>query len=447
MRKEWLLTITSVTVTLILALLLIRWLAPQLLGIPLDLQLVQVQKEVPPFFDNIFQKEVLESKEFIINDPFILRAKPLHPTLEGGAMGPHDILGFRNRSVPNIADIITIGDSQTYGNNAPLEMNWPSALANSLFDKTNLLYNISVGGWGAIQYVEIFEKSIYLQPLLTIVAFYTGNDPLDSFTKVYGDKRWHDWRPNLAIKAKDAPNIKYPDNPTDQWHVKFSDGFETKFTPAYRYASNDFNNPVVRAGYDIMARAAEAISDKAKKFNIKIIFTIIPTKEFVYAQKVLSDNIVPRKDYLALVSDEKKNIDYLVTRLRSIQGVTYVDVASRLQSAVLQNPYFYQDSENGHPNPPGYKFIAMTIEPYARIFLPIKPYGLVVTEYEKEKRYYVIHNSALWSFYNENILINNGWDPSQAQPISRRFIDNLPFAAVVLSKQPQKYGPDSPFFK
>ena len=53
LKKEWLLMGVSVIATLLLALGLVRWFAPQLLGIPVDLQLVKVQKEVPPFFDNI----------------------------------------------------------------------------------------------------------------------------------------------------------------------------------------------------------------------------------------------------------------------------------------------------------------------------------------------------------------------------------------------------------
>ena len=100
MKKEWLLLIASVSLTLITALLLVRWFAPQLLGLPVDLQLVRVAKEVPPFFDGIFRPDDYKSKEYIIPDPFIKRAKPLSSFAL--AMGPNDILGFRNKSIPNI---------------------------------------------------------------------------------------------------------------------------------------------------------------------------------------------------------------------------------------------------------------------------------------------------------------------------------------------------------
>ena len=169
MKKEWILIIISVSLTLVIALTLVRWFAPQLLGLPVDLQMVRVAKEVPPFFDGVFRPEDYKNQKYIIQDPYIMRAKPLLPSFL--RMGPNDILGFRNRSVPNIADIITIGDSQTYGNNVFLEQNWPNNMVKDMHDQTPILYNISVGGWGAAEYFEIFHKALYLQPKVVIVAF------------------------------------------------------------------------------------------------------------------------------------------------------------------------------------------------------------------------------------------------------------------------------------
>ena len=113
MKKEWLLAFSTVLVTLLVALGIVRWMAPQLLGIPADLQLVRVSTEVPPFFEGVFREEDYDSRNFIIPDPYLKRAKPLYP--EGRGIGPHDILGFRNRHIPHASALVTIGDSQTYG--------------------------------------------------------------------------------------------------------------------------------------------------------------------------------------------------------------------------------------------------------------------------------------------------------------------------------------------
>ena len=199
MEKEWVLIVASVSLTAIITLTLTRWFAPQLLGLPVDLQMVRVAKEVPPFFDGVFRPEDYAGQEYIIRDPYITRAKPLLPVFLN--VGPNDLLGFRNRNVPNIADIITIGDSHTYGNNAFLERNWPNSMVESMKHHTPVLYNMSVGGWGAAEYFEIFNKALYLQPKVIIVAFYTGNDALDTFMKVYSDQRWKSLRLNPRLNA------------------------------------------------------------------------------------------------------------------------------------------------------------------------------------------------------------------------------------------------------
>ena len=74
MKKEWWLAVGITVLTVTLALGVIRLFAPQLLGGARDLQLVQVSKEVPPFFDNVFRPEDYASREFILQDPYVKRA-------------------------------------------------------------------------------------------------------------------------------------------------------------------------------------------------------------------------------------------------------------------------------------------------------------------------------------------------------------------------------------
>src|SRR2546428_394876 len=56
----------------------------------------------------------------MVKDP-VLGAVPSSSTRAGG----FDDWGFRNREVPETADIVVIGDSQTYGNTATMEDSWP----------------------------------------------------------------------------------------------------------------------------------------------------------------------------------------------------------------------------------------------------------------------------------------------------------------------------------
>jgi lysophospholipase L1-like esterase len=449
MKKEWLLLFVSVVITLLTVLGLVRWLAPQLLGIPVDLQLVRVDKKVPPFFENVFRLEDL-SAEAIISDPLINRGKPFYP--DNITYGPGDLLGFRNRHIPNVADIITIGDSQTYGNNVAIEQNWPNQLAAGLKNKQNTLYNMSVGAWGATQYFEIFQKAMWFQPLLIIVAFYTGNDPLDSFIRVYGDERWQDFRPNTELFKEDTPKAVYPDPQkvpeSEFWRVFFNDGIIMTFTPKYRHIANMYNHSVVMAGYSIMEQLAEKMTFMARKFNVKLIFTIIPTKELVYAKKILSDNKTLRQDYRALVEDEQKNIRELAKNLAAIPGATYVDVVAPLQDAALGTRYLYSIAENGHPLEYGYSVIAKTLRPHANKLLPDKIEGpvLLVKGKLQDNEICIIKDNKLWYFSSLDHYKKNGWDKNNLKEIQRRDIENMSFAGTINEIDPERFGPNSTIF-
>ena len=113
MRKEWILAAATVLVTMSAALALLRWLAPQLLGMPVDLQLVQASKAVPPFFENVFREQDLASDNLLLQDPYTnIRFKPLLPA--DNTSGPHDILGFRNEAVPNVITSYSIHYTKLY---------------------------------------------------------------------------------------------------------------------------------------------------------------------------------------------------------------------------------------------------------------------------------------------------------------------------------------------
>ncbi|MEE8298083.1 MAG: hypothetical protein V3R67_01760, partial [Thermodesulfobacteriota bacterium] len=106
--------------------------------------------------------------------------------------GAHDSWGFRNKSVPETADIVAVGDSHTYGISATASNSWPSALGRILGKET---YNLSLGGYGPVEYLYLMEeKALKLNPELIIVGFYLGNDLKDSLTAVYTVPIWEDLR-------------------------------------------------------------------------------------------------------------------------------------------------------------------------------------------------------------------------------------------------------------
>jgi len=445
MKREWWLASASALLTLLLGLGLIRWLAPGLLGLPADVAVVRLSKEVPAFYDNVFRKPDYRSPAVILKDPIVKdRAKPMYPESLDEGVGPNDLLGFRNRGIPNVADIIAIGDSQTYGNNVILTDNWPSRLRAYLADRHPVVYSMATGGWGAIQYLDMFAKSAVFRPRLVIVAFYTGNDAYDSFVLAYGVKRWAFLRPDTGLDLGDAPAVRFPPARKGLWHVRFADGVETVFSPAYRLSANRADDPAIRAGYAIMWKTARLMAHMAEKRGIHLIFTIIPTKELVYARKIERAGLDAPPAYHALIAAETGHIETLAGRLRSLSQVHYVDLVSPLQQAALTSERLYPGSFNGHPTAEGYDLIAREIARAADGLLPVlPPEGALRIRLPDGRHYrpYLIRNGRLWVFESVALAVDNGWDIDVAPLLDARDIATMPLQGWIGGVNPARFGP------
>ena len=439
MRKEWLLLATSVVLTLLVSLGIISWLAPGLLGVARDLQLVQIDEKVPPFYEGVLRREDFQTNDFLLKDPVTrVRARPLLPMRIDG--GPHDILGFRNPAVPNIADVITIGDSMTYGNNALMGDNWPSRMQDLLASSPATVYNMSTGGWGAVQYLNIFANATVFQPRVIVVAFYTGNDPLDSFMMVYGNSYWEWLRPDPSLSKADAPQVAFPAPEDERWPVTFADGVSTVFTPALRLASNS-EAPAVKAGYAIMADVARRISGLDKNLGTRLVFTVIPTKELVYEQKVRRENLSAPEEYLQLVAQERAHIDALEAVIRALPDADYIDVLTPLQNAALGSRALYLRSGNGHPVAAGYNIIADTIASGIRPMIPPQPSGEFVLNEAEILTGLVVSEGKVWYFSSPQVMEANGWSLVDVPEIKRRDIAGLEYGGMINEIDPARFGP------
>jgi lysophospholipase L1-like esterase len=432
-----------VTVTLVIALSLIRWFAPQLLGIPVDLQAVRVSKEVPPFFENAFRGEDIISRKFLLNDPYTgVRARPLLLDLSG--FGPHDLLGFRNRSIPNVADIIAIGDSQTYGNNTVLEENWPSQLEKMLGDRKPVVYGMATGGWGAVQYLDMFSHAAHFLPRVVVVAFYTGNDAAESVKMAYSTDRWASLRPDPDLDLSDKPpNPGFPPPPAEQWPVRFRSGLTTVFTPRLRLTSNDTGYATVRAGYRIMEEAARLMSKGARRSNIHLVLTVIPTKELAYAERVRREEISANPDYAKLIGLERANIERLAQTFRSLPNVIYVDMLEAMQKAASTDLQLYPpDGTDGHPMEAGNRVIAAALAPAVMDHLVQSPSGLVGIATGKGELFpLLVTKQGLWRFATREIAEKNGWVLDRIRIVALRDIAALPQRGTIDVVDPEKFGP------
>jgi hypothetical protein len=90
----------------------------------------------------------------------------------------HDIRGFRNRSATARADVVTLGDSQTYGVSADRSDTWPWVLAER---SGRTVYNMAFPGWGPGEAYLLLDSALALRPAVVVFGLYLGNDFFDVF--------------------------------------------------------------------------------------------------------------------------------------------------------------------------------------------------------------------------------------------------------------------------
>ena len=438
MKKNALLLLVNLVVTVAAAFAIVRWVAPSAVERPMDLQVVQLDEKAPAFYEAVFANDGR-----VKNDPLTMtRMRRFVPeNTEYG--GPFDALGFRNRAVPIVADVVALGDSQTVGRNATLDWSWPALLAEKLPVKQPLVYNMASGGWGPVQYLYMAEKALALRPRVLVVAFYTGNDAFDAIKVAYNLDAWKSLRA-LPQKPADPPS-DWPPRPDDLWKVSVGDG-ETVLTPRARLVANDRALPSTTEGYRIMAEVARRIAAMAGKSGVKIVFTIIPTKELVYASLLRRDAAEERADYTKLVADETANVEELAHALRDIPGATFVDLVKPLQQAAIDGVPLYPPNENGHPIGPGYAAIADVLAPVVDHLLPAPPAnGLVRVEATAEEAEFhgLVVAGMLWRFPDAASAQQTGWTLEKAAPLTRRDVAFLIDRGYVSEPDPSIFGPEA----
>jgi hypothetical protein len=334
---------------------------------------------------------VLDPVNYLAVDPVpdtVLRIR-----LPPGA-GGHDAWGFRNERVPASADVVTIGDSQTYGVSAPAHESWPAQLARL----TGLqVYNLALGGYGPVQYHELFRsRARELRPHAILVGFYYGNDLWDAYATVYGLKHWAALRrPNwTSISDTSGPTAARDVAlaPVRDWLARHSvlyrlatysalggaarqfevtvkgptggsvdfihpaNGARTRLTPEARLAVLDLRDSTIREGLRLSLDQLDGMATEARTAGIRYLVVLIPTKEWVYAPWL------PKRDRaegsaLGLLLQQEAEVHRQVRAGLDQRGIEYLDLEAALRNAVATGPA-YPENEDGHPTSAGYAAIA-----------------------------------------------------------------------------------------
>jgi len=308
--------------------------------------------------------------------------------------GAHDSWGFRNKSVPDSAEIVAVGDSHTYGISATARNSWPNILQRITNKK---VYNLSLGGYGPAEYLYLMEeKAVRLNPELIIVGFYLGNDLKDSLSAVYSVPVWEDLRnAEIASVLEDKKDEKIAkDNNIGDWFSAHSVlyrivsssfigdslrqkrkikkgedvlmldvkdyGIHTGFTPDRRLEGLDLSSSQVREGLRLTLEFFNKMNRLAQKKEVNFLVVIIPTKESVYSDYIAASDDLRDSDKLNRLIQNEEVVNKLAQAYFRDHDIPYLDVLDSLRSATGEEQ-IYPNNFGGHSNKNGYLIIADSI--------------------------------------------------------------------------------------
>ena len=344
------------------------------------------------------------SEKFLLDDPKLIRR--VAPNAPG-----HDANGFRNDAVPASAEIVALGDSQTWGINGDRSEAWPQMLGKI---SKRTVYNMGMGSYGPLQYWVLTDKALSLSPKVIVVGLYLGNDLCDAYTLACGSDVYTDFRepgasgdllrntitPRADALYKEEKNFQrdfgresnlwsmwlsghtavgrllarsgWGPGSSDAWfeagkawsraHPEHGAVYDeanvrTVLTTAYRLNALDLDDPHIAEGLRITGVVLRRIKDQSDVAGAKLLVVLIPTKESVFANA--AENRQRDPVYERLVSMESRARAALIAQCEGA-GIQYADALPLLAQAVRQGEQVYPTSTESHPAPKGYEIIAVT---------------------------------------------------------------------------------------
>lgn len=279
-----------------------------------------------------------------------------------------DSNGFRNASVPETADIVTIGDSQTQGINVlPIDA-WPSQLATQL---GQVVYNMGVQGYGPLQYDKLVDEALKLRPKHVVIGLNLADDLSDAAegiserhsTNAADNSLRHHLRFHTALGSissellKNSPlgrpagfGINHPANPAY---------FANQRIENLARQLNTADPKIVTALNSTIAMLAAA-RQRCQQQRAGLTVLIIPTREAVYfANRENRDPELPGP--LSQIAQAESSVrDHLKNSL-SNQQISFVDILPAMAAALDAKTDVYASHNESHPESGGYATYAAAV--------------------------------------------------------------------------------------
>jgi len=319
--------------------------------------------------------------------------------------GGHDAWGMRNREVPEQADIVAIGDSQTYGVAACAVNSWPAQLQR-ITGRT--VYNMGMPGYGPVQYLWLLEhRALTLHPRVIVVGYYAGNDLYDAYVMAYCYEYWKHLRApgrsglhgaartdaalgvaeqragdNLFARTKDwlgHHTVMYRMltysllGPLKSRLMRMGDldgvtvyrdserNVETAFRTARDLQEVRLSNPDITEGMRICRGLFAEMNGICRENGASLVVLMIPTKEQVFGKYIKGNRALA---YSAQIDEHLDSVGKSSEALEAFfaeNGIAYVDPLDALEKA-LETTRIYAGNWETHPNKNGYRVIADAVK-------------------------------------------------------------------------------------
>jgi lysophospholipase L1-like esterase len=352
------------------------------------------------------------------HDDSLLAGKLISDPELGDSLPPytlnHDANGFRNDSVPAQVSIVTVGDSQTWGVNVDRVNGWPQQLGRI---SGRGVYDMSLPGYGPVQYCTLVQRSFRLSPKVVVVALYLGNDMYDSYRIAYKGESHSDLRvsENTSALMQDTVGPKAISSQgeylefqrrygiltgfglsywsrahsalgralnkllltsgvrdvdfeaAEEWAAAFPEqgtvstttGTQTVFLTAYRLMGLDLDEPRIAEGLRITKALLPRMRNAADANGAKLLVLLIPTKESVYSE-ALSEKVQRSTRYAKLVEMEAKIRSELISTCQE-QAIESVDALPVLSDAIRRGDPIYPSTADEHFRARGYQILATRV--------------------------------------------------------------------------------------
>ena len=317
-----------------------------------------------------------------------------------------DEWGFRNPRVPSTAEIVAIGDSHTYGNNATMAESWPYVLGR-VTGKS--VYNLALGGYGPNQYWELHQtRAMKLGPRWVVCGLYLGDDFENAFLMSYGTAYWAGLRnehrtgvdadiwkstdescatsPSCSLSwhrrvrtwlsrhsiiyqlvvhgpvlgsLKGTLQIRHADRRVDDGTTSLTLaelGIEEAFRPVGIRDRLDQRNPAVREGMRITFELLGMMAKTCREHGCQLLIALIPTKETVFAEYMMREPRLHLRDVVLDLIDQEAHAKAHLIAFLDHAGIAYVDALPALRQKVAEGLYTRSDADM-HPNKNGYRII------------------------------------------------------------------------------------------